>query len=150
MFWEIIGLADGSAEAWAIDRIRTRLLVLDPEEILGFEDRLAEVLHRLDSRSIARQRWRDISEPRWLPRIPGISADGFLYARCAAVLHGPGEVAAILADPSRFKRRWDVRAEDLLVVGPEAWEVRTGRLGEYSHESPLSYETGSNPEGGWG
>ena len=106
-----------------------------------------EVLRRLDHRVIAKQKWRDVSEPRWLPRIPGISADGFLYARCAAVLQGPEAVAGIVEDPRRFRTRWDDSAEALLYVAGEAWEAVTGRT--YEHQSPINYETGRNPDGGW-
>ncbi|WP_425581195.1 DUF4240 domain-containing protein [Terrabacter carboxydivorans] len=76
---------------------------------MAFEDRLAEVLQRMDLRPIARQGWRDVSEPWWLPRVPGISSDGFLYARCAAVLQGRETIEKIVADPRRFTLRWDVR-----------------------------------------
>ncbi|HTW14796.1 MAG TPA: DUF4240 domain-containing protein [Nocardioides sp.] len=148
-FWDLIALAEGSADETAVHRIWLGLRVREPDEILGFEDRLAEVLHRLDLRVIAKQRWRDVSEPSWLPRIPGISEDGFLYARCSAVLQGPGMVARILAEPRAFKRRWDVRAEELLYVGPQAYEAVTGRAWDYRYETPVSYETGSNPAGGW-
>ena len=148
-FWEIIALARGSSDEQDLHRIWLHLRKSEPEDILAFEDRLAEVLHRMDLRQIARQGWRDVSEPWWLPRIPGISADGFLYARCSAVLHGRAVVEQIMAEPRTFKRRWDVSAEALLSVAPEAWEGRTGRPWDYERESPFSYETGSNPDGGW-
>lgn len=146
-FWDVIAAAGGSADGQSIHRIWLRLRALPEQEIVGFDDRLAEVLRRLDQRVIAKQKWRDVSEPRWLPRIPGISADGFLYARCAAVLQGPETVAAIVADPRRFRTRWDESAESLLFVASEAWEAVTGRT--YEHQSPIDYETGSNPDGGW-
>lgn len=145
-FWDVIAAAGGSADDESIHRIWLRLRALPEEAIVAFDDRLAEVLRRLDHRVIAKQKWRDVSEPRWLPRIPGISADGFLYARCAAVLQGPETVAAIVADPRRFRTRW-ASAEPLLFVASEAWEAVTGRT--YEHQSPISFETGSNPEGGW-
>lgn len=148
-FWEVIALARGSAGDQDLQRIGLHLRGSEAEDILAFEDRLAEVLHRLDLRPIARQGWRDVSEPWWLPRIPGISADGFLYARCSAVLHGRAVVEQIIAEPRAFKRRWDVSAEALLAVAPEAWEARTGRPWDYARESLFSYETGSNRDGGW-
>jgi hypothetical protein len=148
-FWDVVGRAQGSADEVAIHRIWLRLRQCEPSEILAFEERLAEVLHRMDLRPVARQRWRDVAEPAWLPRIPGISADGFLYARCAAVLEGADEVAAIVADPRRFKRRWDLGAERLLSVASDAWEARTGRAWDHSHQTAVSYETASNPAGGW-
>lgn len=149
-FWEIIAMAGGSADESALHRLWLHLRKLPDDQILGFQDRLAEVLFRLDLRPVAQQKWRDVSERSWLPRIPGISSDGFLYARCSAVLEGPEVVRAIVADPTAFKRRWDVRAEALLNVGVEAWEAATGRTYDYSRETPFSYETGSNANGGWG
>jgi hypothetical protein len=58
------------------------------------------------------------TEPRWLPRLPGISADGFLYARCAAVLEGKQVVDDILANPRTFKRRWVCRPKTYSPSGP--------------------------------
>ncbi len=146
-FWDVIAAAGGSADDQSIHRIWLRLRALPQDTIVGFDDRLAEVLRRLDHRVIAKQKWRDVSEPRWLPRIPGISADGFLYARCAAVLQGPEAVAGIVEEPRRFRTRWDESAEALLYVAGEAWEAVTGRT--YEHQSPINYETGRNPDGGW-
>ena len=104
-FWDVIAAAGGSAHDQAIHGIWLRLRALPEEAIISFDDRLAEVLRRLDHRGIAKQKWRDASEPRWLPRIPGISTDGFLYARCAAVLQGPETVTAIVADHRHFRTR---------------------------------------------
>lgn len=148
-FWRVISAAGGSAGKEGLHRLQEVLTNLAPEEILGFEDRLGEVLFRLDHRQIAKQPWRDVHEPRWPPRLPGISADGFLFARCAAVLEGRETVAAITADPSRFKRRWDTRAEGVLSVAATAWEAKTGSELNPDRTPPFDYETGSNPDGGW-
>lgn len=148
-FWRIIALAGASADDEDLHRISLHLRSLDADRILGFQDRLAEVLFRMDLHEVAKQKWRDVSELPWLPRTPGISADGFLYARCSAVLEGPQMVAAIVAEPRTFRRRWDVDAEGLLNVGVDAWEAATGLPYDYDREAPYSYETGSNPAGGW-
>ena len=148
-FWSLITQMRGDATEAGCHRLYLALRQMTPDDILSFEDRLAEVLHRLDLRSIARQRWRDTADPRWLPRLPFISADGFLYARCAAVAEGQATVDAILADHRKFRRRWDLDAERLLNVPREAYEAASGRPWPEDHLSPHSYETGSNPAGGW-
>jgi hypothetical protein len=56
-------------------------------------------------------------------------------------------VGGIAEDPRRFRTRWDGSAEALLYVAGQAWEAVTGRT--YEHRSPIDYETGSNPDGGW-
>lgn len=148
-FWSLIGTMDGRGDEPACHRLYLALRRRQPEEVLAFQDRLAEVLHRLDLRSIAKQRWRDTQTPRWLPRVPGISADGFLYARCAAVAAGRGTVAAVLQDHRAFARAWDLDAERLLYTAHEAYEGVTGRPWPEEHVEPVSFETGSNPAGGW-
>jgi hypothetical protein len=148
-FWAAIALTGGKADEADLDRLGTHLRGLTAQDILGFQDRLSEVLWRMDLVDVARQPWRDVSEPDGLPRIPGISADGFLYARCAAVLQGRRTVEAILADPAVFERRWDTGAESLLYLAEEAWQAATGAPFDEDREGPYSYETGSNPAGGW-
>lgn len=148
-FWSLIGDMQGDGSEAGRHRLYLALRRLQPDEILGFQDRLAEVLHRLDLRSIAKQRWRDVSESRWLPRLPFISADSFLYARCAALAEGRATVEAVLADHSRFRRAWDTSAEHLLYVAHEAYEGVSRREWPDDHVSPYDYETGSNPAGGW-
>lgn len=48
-----------------------------------------------------------------------------------------------------FAQRWDFGAERLLYVAVEAYEAAAGRPWPEDHVGPLSYETGSNPDGGW-
>ncbi len=77
-FWSLMETMNGSSDEGACHRLFLALRRLEPPVILALQDRLGEVLHRMDLRSIAKQRWRDTEDPRWLPRLPGISADGFL------------------------------------------------------------------------
>ena len=148
-FWMLIDEMRGDAADEGCHRLYAALRQRGPEDVLGFEDRLAEVLHRLDLRSIAKQRWRDTADPWWAPSLPFISADSFLYARCAAVAAGQAAVEAILADHRQFRGRWDLGAERLLYVPREAYEALSGQPWPEDHVSPFSYETGSNPAGGW-
>ena len=148
-FWSLVDEMGGDPTQAGCHRLYLALRRLEPEEIIAFEDRLSEVLYRMDLRSIAKQRWRDVSDPVWLPRLPFISADSFLYARCAAVAEGRETVEAVLADHRRFRRTWDTDAERLLDVAREAYEDASGRDWPDDHIGPYCYETGSNPAGGW-
>ncbi|WP_088285881.1 DUF4240 domain-containing protein [Kineosporia sp. A_224] len=151
-FWELVAVLGGRADAESCHRLYLELRRTDTDTVVAFGQRLHEVLHRLDLRSIAAQRWRAAQEPWWMPRIPGISADGFLYARCAAVGEGRATVEAVLADHRLFKRRWDMDGEFLLGVVPEAYAGCSGRDWYHDHHGRadlLDYETGSNPDGGW-
>lgn len=73
-FWFLIAEMRGDAAEAGCHRLYLALRQRAPDEILSFEDRLAEVLHCLDLRSIAKQRWRDTADPRRLPRLLFISA----------------------------------------------------------------------------
>ena len=148
-FWHLIAQLGSQRDDAGFDRLSGTIRALPAAEILNFQDRLSEVLHRLDYRAIARQKWRSTEQPRWFPRIPGISADGFLYARCAAVIEGQSTVEGIIADHRRFARAWDLAAERLLSVAPDAFEGATGTPWDYGRPAPVSYETGSNPTGDW-
>ncbi len=148
-FWRLIAVMEGQADDAACHRLFLALRRLEPEQIVAFQERLGEVLHRLDLRGLAKQRWRDTGTPRWLPRLPIISADGFLYARCSAVASGRETVEAVLRDHRKFARPWDLGAERLLGVAEEAYEGAAGRTWPEEHVLLFDYETGSNPDGGW-
>jgi hypothetical protein len=77
-----------------------------------------------------------------------MSADTFLYARCAVVLAGRERYLQVIEDPAAFRAFTDVASQDadlLLDVASEAYEEATGE--EWSHVEPFDYETGSNQEG---
>ena len=148
-FWSLVDELQGDVTDVGCRRLVLALRRLDADEILAFQDRLAEVLFRLDLRSIAKQRWRDVEQPRWVPRLPFISADGFLYARCAAVAAGRSTVEAVLRDHREFRRSWDLGAERLLYVGEQAYVAAAHQPWPMERTSMFDYETGSNPAGGW-
>jgi hypothetical protein len=143
-FWRLIDLLDGSVDDEAVERLEDALAGRDAAAIVAFADRLAEALFRLDLRVLADQPFSDLEDPGggadW-----GQSADAFLYARCAVVAAGRKVFDSVLREPSEFARPWDLGAEVLLGVAPNAYGQVTGR--EWDHEEPVSYESGSNPEG---
>ena len=148
-FWTLVAELAGNADDRGCHRLYLALRREEPEDVLAFQDRLREVLFRLDLRSLAKQRWRDVSQPRWSPRLPLVSADGFLYARCAVVAAGHETFEAVLGDHRTFRGAWDLGAERLLYVAEEAYEGSAGR--SWPDERAVQYddETGANPTGGW-
>jgi hypothetical protein len=130
-FWQLVrtlGPRDDDFE-----RLTDRLAALTADEIVGFEDRLAELLYALDTPAhAAAARARN---------------DWFLYVRCAAVAAGRDTYAEVLTEPARLRRFARREAEFLLPVAANAYERSTGKLWE--HESPVSYESGSNAAA-WG
>ncbi|MER7004535.1 DUF4240 domain-containing protein [Dactylosporangium sp. NPDC000555] len=146
-FWELIhgvgglaGFLDGGQE-----NLVAALAARSPGDLEDFADHLAGVLFRLDRADLARQPAKDSAERH---RPVEMSADTFLYARCAVVLAGRERYLEVLADPAAFRDFTDVvsqHADGLLEVAPEAYEEATGD--EWSHVEPFDYETGSNKEG---
>lgn len=140
-FWQLIALLDGRAEEPGLSRLSTALAATSPERITGFADRLAEVLHALDTPGHFGQEVRDLEDPPDAPTMP-LSEDTFLYLRCAVVAAGRRAYGIVLADPDRLAGAWQMDGESLLYVAEEAWERATGR--PWEHETPISYETGHN------
>jgi len=112
---------------------------LASQSIRQFEERLATLLHQLDTQEHAKH----IGEPLYVDAESGFSADGFLYARCAAVANGRDFYAAALADPSCMPK--DMEFEALLSIASSAFEARTGESLDY--QAGCSYESFSNLAG---
>ncbi|MBS2539119.1 DUF4240 domain-containing protein [Catenulispora sp. NF23] len=115
-------LAEALTEALAVGPVST---------IRGFAEQLAWALYRLDRREFGRD----------------LSADAFLYTRCAVVADGRAVYEGVLADPALIAPYVNglVWAEDLLYVPDEAYRELTGQEWEYS--TRYDYETGSNTDG---
>lgn len=105
--------------------------------IFAFEDKMTELLYTLDCYEIAKpliEKWGHIS------------SDGFLYARCTALINGKPYYNAILKGKKKLLA--DKEFESILYVPMNAWK-RLHRTNEenYPHITKLSYETFSNKEG---
>ncbi|MFJ4096123.1 DUF4240 domain-containing protein [Kitasatospora sp. NPDC089913] len=148
-FWQLIDLIGGEpavAVCATLDEGCERLgevLAAGPvEEILGYGERLAEALYRLDREEYGTQRAAD-------PDLPGapvpLSDDGFLYARAAVVAAGRAAYDRVLADPELFAAHSFRSGEALLYVHEEAYEAATGE--EWDHDTRYDYESCSNREG---
>jgi hypothetical protein len=129
--WGLIAMIGPDPEDGDYHRAIGKLAARPVEDIYAFADRLAELLYALDTEAHAKA-----------ARARG---DWFLYVRCAAVLAGPVVYGAVLAEPSRLRRFAKREAELLLSVPSEAYEHTTGM--PWTHETPLSYESGSNADG---
>lgn len=143
-FWKIIALFDwdetGDDDA-VMAPARAALLKKSPEAICAFDDVLAEKLYALDTRAHCRAAYAGELDPDDGDEY--VSADDFLYLRCAVVANGREFYEAALRDPKEMPR--EIEFESLLSLAVECYEEKTGKT--YEHTSPLSYESFSNREG---
>ena len=135
-FWDLVALADTDAlddgdEEGAVAPLIEALAEEPDDAVRGFEDRLSEVLYRLDGERYARAAGES-----------GDSADGFLYARCCVVARGRAFYESVLSDSTRMPTGTDDWCESLLTVAEEAWA--DSRDVDWDHVAEPSYETGSN------
>lgn len=140
LFWDIIQQLDWQQEgddAAVLAPAATALSRFSEAAIRAFADIQARLLYQLDGKSYADAY---VGEDGYL------SADGFLYARCAVVANGRDTYYRILAHPEQMPR--DVEFEALLYLPEKAWQLCTGK-GSWDFVPSYNYETGFNEEG-WG
>jgi len=143
VFWMIISLFDWSHEGDDEAVIEPAIVALSQkseEEILQFEEILAEKLFALDTLAHA----KEIGQEAYVNDDEYFSPDWFLYSRCVVVANGKELYDEVLKKPSSFPK--DLEFESLLSIGPAAYERKMGK--EYNHTTKLSYETYSN-KAGW-
>lgn len=143
-FWSIIALLDwkhqGNDEKVLAPAVKA-LAANTKAEIRQFEERFALLMYQLDTRSHA----SNIGEDAFEAESDGVSADGFVYARCVVVANGKAFYEQVLKDPTKMPK--DMEFESLLGLASAAYELKTGEDFEYS--TGCSYESFSNPAG-WG
>jgi hypothetical protein len=86
-FWSLIARLDWGHEGdddRVAEPVINSLAAMPREKIAGFQDLLAHKLHALDGRAWAKESGGRI----WWGEPASLSADGFLYARCAIVANG--------------------------------------------------------------
>ena len=105
--------------------------------IFAFDEKMSELLYRLDTKEIATRTYKDEDY---------FSGDDFLYVRCTALINGKPYYNAIVN--KRKKLNSDTEFEAILYAPSYAW-ARTHGKGEedYPYVTKVSYETGSNEEG---
>ncbi|BCY12709.1 DUF4240 domain-containing protein [Actinoplanes sp. L3-i22] len=133
-FWGLIGRLGRDPDDADFGQLADRLTRLPEAEIIGFADRLASALWSLDT-------------PAHYEASASAGDDWFLYVRCAVVAAGRKAYEKVLRKPATLEKFADEEAELLLGVAAQAFERSTGRLWE--HETPVSYELGSNTAA-WG
>jgi len=141
-FWEIISLFNwkktGNDDA-VIKPAIVALSKLSVEDIIQFENLLAEKLFALDTKAHA----QEIGEDAYKGDDKPFSVDWFLYSRCCVVANGEQYYLRALADPKRMSK--DMEFEAILSVAREAYKKKTHK--EFEHYPIVSYETFSNKNG---
>lgn len=98
---------------------------------------MAELLYHLDTKKLAKQ-GKKVD--------PEMCNDTFLYSRCVALINGPEYYEKVIKGKKR--NLWSMEFESLLYVPEDAWMLKhQWSEDKYPHDSPLSFETGSNKEG---
>lgn len=138
-FWQLISQFDWEKEgddAAVIEPCVQALSGMPEIAICDFYDLLSEKLYLLDGREYAEH-----SEEKG----EYVSADLFLYARCAVVANGHSYYEKVLRNPEKFPK--NLFFEVILSIPSRAWVRKMGT--PFGHFPKYMYETGFNPAG-WG
>lgn len=109
------------------------------EVIFAFEDKMAELLYKLDTPEIAKRTYGTLDY---------FSDDDFLYVRCIALINGRAYYNKILNGRENLDE--DSEFEAILYAPAKAWARKYGKdIDEYPHIPNPDYETGSNTAA-WG
>ncbi|MFD7554529.1 DUF4240 domain-containing protein [Streptomyces sp. NPDC059835] len=112
-------------------------------QIIGFGERLAEALYRLDQAAFGTLPVLGTEAAVGAP-FPQ-SDDGFLYSRAGVVAAGRQAYEGVFDRPERFAPYTALRCEELLYVHEEVFEQVTGT--EWDRLTRYDYETCSNADG---
>ncbi|MFJ3517877.1 MULTISPECIES: DUF4240 domain-containing protein [unclassified Streptomyces] len=144
-FWALIGTLNGEATQMGCRRLAEELSRRSVPDIIGFAERHAEALYRLDQEKFGTLPVTDLSDRDGRP-FPQ-SADQFLYARCAVVAAGQAVWEGVFFDADKFAPYTSTKydGEWLLYVPDQAYELATGE--ERHRATRYSFETFSNRDG---
>ena len=144
-FWALIATLNGEATHANCQRLAEELSHRSVPEIIGFAERHAEALYRLDQEKFGTLPVADMTEMGGRP-FPQ-SSDSFLYARCAVVAAGQDVWESVFFDTNRFApyTSTEYDGEWLLYVPDKAYELATGE--EWDRETRYCFETCSNKDG---
>ena len=136
-FWQIIALLDWSQKKYEdiLAPAVAFLAQMPVANIYLFKDNLSEKLYRLDTKAHTAAYILKDSEHY-------LSADDFLYTRCAVVAEGQVYYENVLKDPNEMP--FDMAFEPLLSLANDAYELKTGK--KFDYIPTFNYETGSNQE----
>lgn len=141
LFWKTMELCDWENEGddeLVLAPVINYLASREDDDIFEFDNQMAELLYALDTKVLAKQCKKSQGY---------FSDDEFLYSRCVALINGIDYYEDALQ--GKTKGMWDMEFESLLYVPMIAWALKNQKdEEEYPHETPVSYETGSN-EAAW-
>lgn len=138
-FWQILKKFDwdnANDDDEVMQPALDHLAELEDDEIFAFEERMAELLHALDTRELADKLY---AEDEYM------SDDMFLYQRCCVLVNGKNYYNSILngtepPDP-------ELEFEAILYLSSRAWAKKhNADPDDYPYITKISYETGSNTE----
>lgn len=140
-FWEAIKLCDWKKlgdDDKVLKPLITYLAKQEDSVIFTFDDTMTELLYSLDTKELMEQ-CEKVDE--------FVSDDTFLYSRCVALCYDAEYYEQALR--GKHPEMWEYEFESLLYVPSRAWARKhKANEGDYPHDTPLCYETGSN-EDGW-
>lgn len=149
-FWQLIEVLGGEAGIETCEGFEeacaglTEVLARETMgQIIGFAERLAEALYRLDQEDFGTLPVLGMELPDGSP-FPQ-SDDGFLYSRAAVVAAGRRVYESVFGRPERFAPFTAHHCEALLYVHEEAFEQVTGT--EWDRLTRYDYESCSNKDG---
>ncbi|MFV5991037.1 DUF4240 domain-containing protein [Streptomyces sp. NPDC056231] len=144
-FWALIATLDGVATHASCQRLTEELSRRPVPDIIGFAERHAEALYRLDQEKFGALPVADMTGRSGSP-FPQ-SADGFLYARCAVVAAGQAVWEGVFFNVDKFSPYTSTErdGEWLLYVPEEAYELATAK--EWDRETQYCFESYSNKDG---
>lgn len=137
-FWKVIDRIDWSKKG-AENKLKPAVKMLAKMPVASifiFADKLSSKLYHLDTR--AHGDAYAANEPEHF-----ISADDFLYARCAVVAEGRVYYENVLNDPSQMPD--DIVFEPLLFLAEEAFQIKMGI--PFNYIPTYNIETQSNKSG---
>jgi Protein of unknown function (DUF4240) len=137
-FWQIIDKIDWTKKGGQ-NKITPAVKVLAAMPVASiylFADQLSEKLYRLDTRAHATN--YAVNEPDNF-----ISADDFLYARCAVIAEGKDYFEKVVDNPTEMPA--DIVFEPLLHLADDAFEMKMNI--PFNYIPTYNYETQSNKSG---
>lgn len=133
VFWRLIESLPNRLRDGDVTPLVESLVRLSGKRILGFAESLARKLGALDQPELLQASQSDSVIP--------MSADVFLYARCAVVASGREAFDRVLGEGKIVESEWPVEyGEHMLMAVAEAYTEKTGE--DYEYEPSVSYETG--------
>ena len=136
-FWQIIAQLDWHKEKYSeiLAPSVASLAQMPVANIYLFKDKMSEKLYCLDTK--AHTAAYVLKDPDHY-----LSADDFLYTRCAVVAEGQSYYENVLKNPTKMP--FDLAFEPLLSLANDAYKLKTGK--DFDYFPTFNYETGSNKE----